>query len=70
MIEHVPIATMVTVEPDTVQTAGVIELKVTGSPELADALIVLGAVPMGTLFSGPNAIVCISGETISVSFVV
>jgi hypothetical protein len=34
VIEHVPAATVVTLPPETVQTAGVFEVKVIGSPEL------------------------------------
>jgi hypothetical protein len=65
----VPIETIVTVELDTVQTAFVLELNVTGRPELAVALIANGGVPIATLFSGPNAMVCINGETSSESLV-
>jgi hypothetical protein len=56
-MEHGPVPTIVTVEPDTVQTAGVVEVKLTGNPEDAVALIVNGAVPTVTSLSGPNAIV-------------
>ena len=42
---HVPAAISVTVVPDTVQTAGVVDAKVTGRPELAVALVVNGAAP-------------------------
>ena len=40
-IEQVPAATSVTELPATVQTAAVVEAKLTGSPELAVALIVI-----------------------------
>jgi hypothetical protein len=70
VIEHVPTARMVTVVPDTVQTVGVVELKVIGSPELAVALMEKGAFPMVALFNGPNAMVWSSGETDAESVVV
>ena len=38
LIVQVPVVTSVTVEPLTVQTAGVVELKVTARPEEAVAL--------------------------------
>jgi hypothetical protein len=44
-IVQVPVATSVTVEPETVQTEGVKELKDTLSPELAVAVTVNGLVP-------------------------
>ena len=63
-------AATVTVAPATVQTPGVVELKVTGRPELAVALIAKGSVPMATFFSGQNAIVCRSGSTVAESIAV
>jgi hypothetical protein len=48
----------VTVEPDTVQTAVVVEASMTVSPELAVALTVKGETPKLTLLRGPNVIVC------------
>jgi hypothetical protein len=45
LIVHVPTAAMATVVPDTVHTPGVVELKATGSPELAVAVTVKGAYP-------------------------
>jgi hypothetical protein len=42
---HVPLATSVTVFPDTVQTHGVFDAMLTGRPELAVALTVNGAAP-------------------------
>ena len=44
-IMQVPVAVRVTVEPDTVQTSVVCELKLTGKPDEADALTENGAVP-------------------------
>ena len=58
VIEQVPAVTIVTVEPDTVQTALVFDAKVTGSPELAVAVSVNGATPSVTVVSGPKVIVC------------
>jgi hypothetical protein len=51
VMEQVPIPTIVTVVPDTVQTAGVVEVKVTASPELGVAVIAKGIVPAATLLS-------------------
>ena len=44
-IVQVPVATSATVEPDTVQTGVVCELKLTGRPDEADALTENGAAP-------------------------
>ena len=44
-IVQVPVATSVTVEPDTMQTGVVCELKLTASPDDADALTVNGTAP-------------------------
>jgi hypothetical protein len=52
---HVPALTLVTVEPLTVQTAGVVELKVTARPELAVALTV--EVPASASVAGAKVIV-------------
>jgi hypothetical protein len=52
-----PTATNVTVAPETVQTAGVVEAKLTASPEEAVALRVNGALPSGWLASAPKVIV-------------
>jgi hypothetical protein len=57
----------VTVEPDTVQTSGVVDVKLTGSPEVAVAEIANGATPRETLLSGPNVIVCAHGATVKLS---
>jgi hypothetical protein len=52
------VATIVTVLPETVQTEGVAEAKLTRSPELAVASTVKGATPKATLLSAPNAMLC------------
>ena len=44
-IVQLPAATSVTVEPDTVHTSVVCELKLTDKPDEADALIENGAAP-------------------------
>ena len=49
---------MVSVTPDTVHTAVVVDVNVTGSPEDAVAERVIGVVPNGTLLSDPNEMVC------------
>jgi hypothetical protein len=54
---HSPPATSVTVDPDTVHTAVVCELKLTGKFEVADALTVNGAVPYGSLGNPAKVIV-------------
>ena len=58
VIEHKPVATSVTVEPATVQTAGVPEAKPTARPELAVAVTVNDPIPKLTSMSGGNVIVC------------
>ena len=57
VIEHAPPATIVTVVPDTVQTAVVVEANITVSPEVDVALIVNGVTPKVTLLRGLNVIV-------------
>jgi hypothetical protein len=57
VIEQEPPPAIVTVLPDTVQTAGVVEAKLTARPELAVALTVNGDTPYATPPSEPNAIV-------------
>jgi hypothetical protein len=57
-MEQAPPARIVTVAPDTVHTAVVVEVKLTGSPELAEALMVKGATPKVTLASELKVIVC------------
>ena len=64
MIEHVPMATVVTVTPDTVQTAGVFEAKPTVSPELEVALSANGATPRDTLPGTPKEMNCGAGTTV------
>ena len=64
VIEQVPAATIVTVAVDTVQTAVVVETKLTARPELAVALIMNGDAPRLTLLSGANVIVCATGLTV------
>ena len=63
MIEHIPVITIVTVAPDTVQTSGVVEAKLTVSPDVAVAEIANGAAPKATLPSAPNVIVSLSRPT-------
>ena len=58
MIAQVPAASTVTVLPETVQTIGVAEAKLTASPELAEALTTNGKTPRVTLLSAPNVIAC------------
>ena len=55
---HVPTETIVTVEPTIVQTAEVCELKLTGNPDVADALTAKVPLPNDTLGSTPDVIVC------------
>lgn len=50
--------TIVTVFPDTVQTAIVVETKLTVRPEDAVAVSENGATPNVTLLNVPNVIVC------------
>src|SRR5437867_12034842 len=60
---QVPTATSVTVEPDTVQTEVVCELKLTGKPELAFALTVNGALPNTRFASAPKVMVWLACVT-------
>ena len=55
---HLPPATSVTVLPETMQTDGVVDAKLTGRPELAVALTVNGAAPYVTEARAGNVIVC------------
>lgn len=57
LIVHVPTAASVAVVPDTVHTAGVVDPKVTASPEDAVALTVNGALPNARLESAPKVMV-------------
>ena len=54
---HVPVATNVTVFPETVHTGVVKDAKVTVKPELALALTVNGGVASGWFDRAPNVIV-------------
>jgi hypothetical protein len=54
---QVPGATKVTVEPETVQTEGVLELKVKARFELDDADSANGAVPINCVGNGANVMV-------------
>src|SRR5271154_400988 len=60
---HVPAAASVTVSPATVQTADVVEAKLTERPEDAVALSVNGAVPSPSLESAPKLMVWPSDVT-------
>ena len=60
---QVPALTRVTVLPDTVQTAEVVDAKLTRRPEEAVALTVNGALPYGWLESDPNVIVWLNFVT-------
>ena len=55
-IVQVPTATSVTVVPDTVHTAVVVEAKLTANPDDAVAVTVNGAVPRASFASVPNVI--------------
>jgi hypothetical protein len=57
VIEQMPVETRITVFPETVQTAFVPEAKLTGSPELAVALTLNGAVPNPWFGRNRNVIV-------------
>jgi hypothetical protein len=57
VIEHVPVATIVTVATLTVQTDCVVEVKITVRPEVAVALSPKGDTPKVTLLSVPNEMV-------------
>ena len=62
-MEHVPAATSATEAPETVQTAGVVEAKLTASPELAVALTVNAALFTCRLLRAAKLIVCAAGFT-------
>ena len=57
-MEQPPLIRTVTVFPETVQTDGVFEAKLTGSSELAVALTLKGGVFGLTSVSAGNVIVC------------
>jgi CO dehydrogenase/acetyl-CoA synthase alpha subunit len=54
---HAPTETSVTVAPDTVQTARVVEAKLTARPEDTVALTANGVVPYAWLESAPKVMV-------------
>jgi hypothetical protein len=60
----VPAARIVAVFPETVQMDGVVEVKVTVSPELAVALRVIGPEGRVTLLNGAKVIVCDAAFTV------
>jgi hypothetical protein len=62
-IVHVPAPTSVTVTPDTVHTAEVVEAKLTANPELAVALTANGAVPNTWPDKPPKLIVWLPAVT-------
>jgi hypothetical protein len=64
VIEHEPPATIVTVLPAMVQTAVVVEAKLTANPELAVAVTVNGDTPYVAPLSAPNVIVCDAALTV------
>ena len=53
-----PAATRVTLAPDTVQTDGVVELKVTANPDVAVADMVNGGAPRALLPKASNVMLC------------
>ena len=57
MIEQVPIARMVTVLAETVQTDNVVEVKLTGRFEVAVAVAANGAIPKLMPLIGANTMV-------------
>jgi hypothetical protein len=61
-----PPAARVTVEPDTVQTDAVCELKLTANPELAVALTVNGALPNALLANPAKVMVWLAWVTVKV----
>ncbi len=63
VIEQVPKVMIVTVLPDTVQTAGVLEVKPTTRFELAVALSEIGEAGKVTAGNGLKEIVCVAGTT-------
>ncbi len=64
--EQVPVPSMEITEPDTVHTAGVVEAKLTGSPEVAVAMRLNGAERYVTPVIGANVIVWPPGVTVKV----
>jgi hypothetical protein len=56
-MEHVPAPTSVTVTPETVHTEGVVEVKLTGRPELAEAVTTKGPSPRVLSLKAPKVMV-------------
>jgi hypothetical protein len=69
-ISQLPAETRVTVVPDTVQTNGVREAKLTVNPELAVALTVKGVAPYVTAGRVAKVMVCGMSVTAKVCFTV
>jgi hypothetical protein len=63
---QVPTVTTLTVAPETVQTPVVVDAKLTGKPELADAFTANGATPNVWFANAANEIVCGAGLMVSV----
>jgi hypothetical protein len=63
-IVQAPCIKRVTVFPLTVQFAGVVELRLMASPELAVAVMVKGADPIGKLGNGAKVMVCVAWLTV------
>ena len=61
-----PVLTSVTLFPETVQTPGVLELRLTGSPDEAKALIVTGEAPRRWSAMGLKVIVWLPAMIVSV----
>ena len=57
---QVPVATSVTVLPETVQVVAVVDAKLTGKPDDAVAETVNGGLPSTWLGKGANVMVCAS----------
>ena len=57
-MEHKPPATIVTVEPETVHTVGVVELNPTASPDVAVADIAYGPTPYVWVARAPKLMLC------------
>jgi len=58
VIEQVPALRSIASPPVVLQTAGVLEAKLTGRPEVAVALKLKGGVPSDIVLMGANDIVC------------
>ena len=64
VIEHVPVATIVTSPLETVHTEVVIESKLTARPEFVVAFTVNGDTPRLTFFNGGKVITCHAANTV------